>query len=807
MQQVEVLLQGPIYKSFSYLISEQRPFQASELVGKRVLVPFGNKRTSGFIIALQPRVLATNLKQVSSIIDEDPLINTELLDFLTEVAHYYLSDLGDVIANALPPSTGYREKKLLRLTEFGQLATVIDPQEQRILDQLAGSKGVSFAWLVKASKVPEGIVKTLLERGMIEEFATSGFGLAKEKRMLAYKLGKSDFDIERYSIRLRAKITALQKALAKGSVLKKDLMAEVPQSSYALKKALADGLIVSEKQVVSRQLQSIQEIEKAPRPKLTADQKKVLEQIAPSLLTNKFREHLLHGVTGSGKTEIYLRLTEQALETGRGTIVLVPEISLTPQLIERMTSRFGKQISILHSNLGAGERLDQWRAIASGQCRIVVGARSAIFAPMRNLGLVIVDEEHDPSYKQDERLTYHGRDLARIRAKLRSAVLVLGSATPSIESYYKTEQNDVARSEMPNRIGGLVPKVELIDMRQHKRQLGRATVLSKPLVEGLKETLMRKESAILFLNRRGYTPTLLCPACGESPKCQNCSVSLTYHKKTDSLLCHYCGFEQERISLCEICGQADLVDIGIGTERLENELKIMFPDARIARMDRDTTRTKDAHSKLIGDLQKQKTDILVGTQMVTKGLDVAHVTLVGVLSADLSLHLPDFRASERTFQLATQVAGRAGRGDRPGYVFIQTFNHQHVAFQCARHENYRAFYEQEIESRRQAFYPPFSRLMRLKFRSANELSLRDTLDDAFFKTQFQQLTNLISGQLVGPSQAPIRKLYGKFRWHALLKFPPSQPIQALKADLTELKEQLIKREVEFRWDIDPVHFL
>jgi primosomal protein N' (replication factor Y) len=509
-------------------------------------------------------------------------------------------------------------------------------------------------------------------------------------------------------------------------------------------------------------------------------------------------------VTGSGKTEIYIRAIEEVLNQRREAIVLVPEISLTPQLLSRFKDRFGENLSLLHSQLGRGERYDQWRRIRKGEVKIALGARSAIFAPFKNLGIVIVDEEHDPSYKQEEKLKYHARDLAVVRAKEDEATLLLGSATPSLESFHNTERGKIRLLTLPERIEGKpLPRVEVVDMRNEK------DLLSERLKGALQKNITDKKQSLLFLNRRGFANFILCPECGYTFKCPNCSVTLTYHLRDRSLQCHYCDYRIRAPGDCPKCEGHRLQGMGIGTERLEQEIRSLFPGAQVSRMDRDTTSRRRSHQQILKSLESGKIDILVGTQMIVKGHDFPNVTFVGVVSADTSLHFPDFRSSERTFQLLTQVAGRAGRGEVLGEVVIQTFNPEHYSIQRAKNHNFIGFYQEESQFRRALDYPPFSRLLNFKLVGNSEKKTKAISEEMARIGQGLLKRGYGKGiELLGPSAAPFAKMRGKFRWQMLAKGKSSKLLHQFAKELAfQIEETTRGKGVNLEVDVDPVFIL
>ena len=520
--------------------------------------------------------------------------------------------------------------------------------------------------------------------------------------------------------------------------------------------------------------------------------------------SKQFSPFLIYGVTGSGKTEIYLRAIEEVLKQGREAIVLVPEISLTPQLLSRFKDRFGENLCLLHSGLGRGERYDQWRRIWKGGVQIALGARSAIFAPFKNVGIIVVDEEHDPSYKQEEKLKYHARDLAVVRAKQNGTTLLLGSATPSLESFYNAERGKFHLLNLPERIERKpLPRVEVVDMR------GEGGPLSEKVKVALQKNIGNREQSLLFLNRRGFANFILCPDCGLTFKCPNCSVTLTYHLRDRSLQCHYCDYQVPAPGDCPQCQGHRLRGMGIGTERLEQEIRLLFPEAQVSRMDRDTTSRRRSHQEILKGLESGKIDILVGTQMIVKGHDFPNVTFVGVVSADTSLHFPDFRSSERTFQLLTQVAGRAGRGRAFGEVVIQTYNPDHYSILKAKIHDFVGFYQEEIQFRKALDYPPFSRLINLRIIGNSERKTRAASEEMGRIGKFLLKGGLGKGiEILGPSAAPFAKMRGKFRWQMLVKGKSPELLHQFARELSSRLEDEIKGQgVNLDIDVDPVFIL
>lgn len=536
--------------------------------------------------------------------------------------------------------------------------------------------------------------------------------------------------------------------------------------------------------------------------KLTSHQEEALSTIRDSIERGGFAVHLLHGITGSGKTEIYMRAIEEVAGRGKAGIVLVPEIAITPQLITRFISRFKEKVAVLHSGLSPAERREEWIKIRDGKVDVVIGVRAAVFAPVKNLGLVVIDEEHEHSYKQEDGFRYNARDLAIMRAKLSKAVAILGSATPSLESYYNTRKRKYIYLSLPERINRLpLPPVRVVDMRKKEG----FSIFTDELLDALRQRIEKGEQSILFLNRRGFSPFLLCLDCGHSPVCPNCSVSLTYHKGDHTLCCHYCDFTILPPDTCPECQGYRFKGFGAGTERVEEDLKKMIPGARVVRMDRDTTAGRHSHHRIFKSMENREADVLIGTQMVTKGLDLPEITLVGVLLADSTLHLPDFRSAERTFQFLTQVAGRSGRGEKSGEVIVQTFSPDHYSIRHASMHDFEGFYAEESACRKALGYPPYRRLVRVLVKGNHKESVQ-TSSERFKEILYRNRTEGID--ILGPVSAPFSKIRGKYRWHLILKGVEARPLNVLVRKSLELFcRGGSSRQVQVEIDVDPLSLL
>lgn len=551
---------------------------------------------------------------------------------------------------------------------------------------------------------------------------------------------------------------------------------------------------------------SVKDIEKTKPLLLTEEQQRAVEEVKRSILTGTFDKYLLFGVTGSGKTEVYLQLIDEAIKIGKSAIVLVPEISLTPQTIERFVSRFGNRVAVIHSGLSPGERFDEWRKVKNGLVDVVVGVRNAVFAPFNNLGLIIIDEEHETTYKQsDLRPKYNAKEVAEKRCEIEKAVLVMASATPSLETYYKANKGEYKLIRLTKRINVSMPQIEVVNMSEELAS-GNTSIFSRKLFSYIKENLKRREQTILFLNRRGYSSFVSCRDCGYVPKCPNCDISLTYHFEDKKLVCHYCGYEETMKDTCPKCGSKRIRYLGIGTERVENDIKKFFPNARVLRMDVDTTRKKGSHEKIFYDFRNGKADILIGTQMISKGFDIPNVTLVGVILADITLNLPDFRSSERTFQLLTQVAGRAGRGEKPGRVVIQTYEDDHYSIVTAKQQNYVKFYNEEIKYREIFRYPPFSHLMNIVVSGEKEEEVKNTAVSTYLTCQklINKLQNKSYNKILGPAPAPISKINNRYRWQVILK---SEDRDILTEIAEEIQKMKYSKDIRIAVDIDPLSIM
>ncbi len=803
---VEVAVGLPVFKTFHYRIPEK--MRDSLQVGMRVLVPFKGRKVSGFTIELldrSPKEVEEKLREVEDVLDEAPLIDPKMLSFYRWVADYYIYPLGEVIKTGLPPGLHLKSELILKLTPTGKESLgrgCLEAVQEEIFREIEKFGKVALKKVLR--KFSGEVTRSQIFSWKKKDLLNIDVGL--EEREVKPKLEKviQYKGVEPAKPILRKQKEILKWVEEKGEVFYSELSKRFKSPPKAVQSLHAKGLVSISHREVCRDLSLQPELKAYPRPELTPDQKGVVDEILKGVHERRFSPFLIHGVTGSGKTEIYLRAIEEVVSQGREAIVLVPEISLTPQLISRFKDRFGENLALLHSRLGRGERYDQWRKIWKGTVKIAIGARSAIFSPFRNIGIIIVDEEHDPSYKQEEKLRYHARDLAVVRAKQDEATLLLGSATPSLESFHNAETGKFRLLTLPERIEGKpLPRVEIVDM---KNETG---LLSEKLRAALQKNIEEGKQSLLFLNRRGFANFILCPDCGFTFKCPNCSVTLTYHLRDRSLQCHYCDYRIRAPGDCPQCEGHGLEGMGIGTERLEQEIRSLFPEREVGRMDRDTTSRRRSHQQILKGLESGKIDILVGTQMIVKGHDFPNVTFVGVVSADTSLHFPDFRSSERTFQLLTQVAGRAGRGEFFGEVVIQTFNPDHYSIQKARDHDFVGFYQEESGFRQALGYPPFSRLINFRLVGNSEKKTkavsekmgslgRDLLKRGYGK----------GVELLGPSAAPFAKMRGRFRWQMLAKGKSPKLLHRFAMALAvRLEDETKGKGVNLDIDVDPVFIL
>jgi len=801
---VNVAVSIPSAGPFTYGVPED--LEERTAIGKRALVPFGRRRVTGYIVESIPSTDLPSVKNILDILDSEPLFSAQDLAFYRWVAEYYLYPLGKTLKALLPGGIDVESSRWVCLSE------TLQAPEHRL-------SGTQREILKILADYPDGVPVTTLQK------KAGGKNLLRDlDKLHTLQLISEGDRIEKAAVTrkqetrvaLRAslpadiRLTEKQKRICDflethGTTALSALRLEFKNVHATISRMKRKGLIDLSAREVYRSPAPVTRIgAHADGIRLNTEQKKTLAEIVSGISARRYLPCLLHGVTGSGKTEVYLKAIEEALARGGSAIYLVPEITLTPQLMSRIRDKFdGSMIAVLHSGIGRSARYDEWRRIQRGDARIIIGARSAIFAPARDLRLIIVDEEHDSSYKQEEYLPYNARDLAIVRAKQAAAAVILGSATPAVQTYCNTETRDFKLLELTKRVAGRdLPRVDIIDM---KKEGGRTPPLfSRALIEAVGETIERGKQTLLFLNRRGFHTFLYCQDCGYQFTCLNCSVSMTHHLSDGFLRCHYCGFRVKAPPVCPSCGGSRVRSYGLGTERVEEEIKRLFPGARVERMDSDSTSRRGAYNRILTALDRGEIDILVGTQMITKGHDFPGVTLVGVVSADTSLNIPDFRAAEKTFQILTQVSGRGGRGDAPGRVLVQTMNPDNSAIQHARRHDYLGFYRDEIALRRELGYPPYGRLINLVISSTNETAARD------YVRKLRDLTTDMARRqggpvsVLGPAEAPLYRVQGRYRWQMLLKGPDGAAARAL---VRSILSQGAPPGIRLKVDVDPVNFM
>jgi primosomal protein N' (replication factor Y) len=807
---VHVAVNIPTDRIFTYQVPPD--LVADTAVGKRVLVPFGRRNLVGCIVEKDFNPPPGECKDLFRIIDSEPLFAPSDLAFYRWLSSYYLQPLGKVLAEVLPPGITPKTERLILPGPACDCHDLphLSRNEALLMAQIEASPdGVN--WDDASQNFPQRTFRAILSALLKKGLAVVEEDLKQPRRNTT--MGKWVAACEA-TPPSGVTLTIRQRQLLDFIVRSRELpLAELKQQpcfSAALLTALrTKGVIqVTEKEKTSPDRTPLPERNGTVPPVLNREQADAATEIRKKLVQGRFSVSLLHGVTGSGKTEVYLNAMAEAVCRGGSVLYLVPEISLTAQLEKRVRSRFPQQeIAVWHSDIPEAVRRDYWRRIRRGDITIVVGARSALFAPLNNLKLIVVDEEHDDSYKQDDRTRYHGRDAAVMRGKLTGATVVLGSATPALQTCYHARAGKYTYLSLPERIGNRpLPEVEMVSLFEAKDDTGAVPLLSPTLVSAMSDTLSGGGQTLLFLNRRGFHTFLFCPECRQVLSCPNCAVSLTYHGETSCLHCHYCDYQTTVLSLCPACGGGRVLRYGAGTERLEQEVKRLFPQATLARMDRDSVSRRGKRDDILKSLEKREIDILVGTQMITKGHDFPHIRLVGVIAADLSLNVPDFRAAERTFQLLTQVSGRSGRGETPGRVIVQTLNPDHYAIARAKNHDYLSFYEDEIALRRTLGFPPFSRMITLHLsathagKAEREIGvLKERIAEIRRKNGFYQRISL-----VGPIPAPIAKIRGRYRWQILLKGREIAPLHDLATEILHLERD---HALRITADVDPVNFM
>jgi len=787
--------------------------------GMRVVVPFGRQTLTGYVVALHTKSEVRGVKPIALVPDEFPVFDSAMLELTKWMSEYYICGWGEVLECAAPPGMASAGRKRYRLKTSGQGilgSFAFTDDEQAIVMALRARGPLTERQLRRVVASTEGMnaaIAALEKRSLIESEIVAPAPRTRPRMVTVVTVRAETMR------NLAAELENLRDSRAPRQADALEFISEQDGPTPISKVVKCTGVShTAIRGLAEKNLIEMNEVEVLrdpfgdvalgmwgiPEPfELTAEQQAAYDTIAQVVDAGEYATFLLKGVTSSGKTEVYLQIVDRVLRAGRDAIVLVPEIALTPQTVARFRSRFGDQVALFHSALALGERYDQWRRVYRGDARIVIGPRSAVFAPVKNLGVVVVDEEHEPTYKQNDVPRYHARDVAIMRASRTGSVVILGSATPSLESLYNTQTGKYSLLELKTRISDRpLPKVIVVDMREEAKEAGTRVVVSYTLQEKMTERIKRGEQAIIFLNRRGHAPFVLCRECGAVPQCRECQVSMTYHLSTDMLHCHYCNARRPAPDKCGECGSKQLLFLGVGTQRAEQNLSTLFPEARIERMDLDTMLGKGAHQHILQRYERGEIDILIGTQMIAKGLDFPDVTLVGVINADVSLSIPDFRAGERTFQLLTQVAGRAGRGSEAGEVVIQTYSKDHFSIRAAQRHDYDAFAERELEYRRQAEYPPFTHMVMITIEGKDEAMVARKSGEIGRAVRAELArTRSTAVEVLGPAPAPMPKLRGLYRWHLTLLSKHTKRLH--RAVRAAVAGHTSDTHVRVRIDVDP----
>jgi primosomal protein N' (replication factor Y) len=812
----------PLHVSSTFIYRLPLSMRQLAQTGSRIVVPLGRKFVTGYIVALLENLRAgtslrePDIKDAQEILDAIPLVTPELLELTSWVAEYYLAPLGEVIKAALPPGISPTIESFLAITESGRTElnrpslSGMSETKQRLLQLVCESQELGLATVSNEFGKAQAarLARELEQDGLVEIRQRSGSDFVKAKFQRRVRLVEAnEIPNEENGRKLtKAQLKVVAALKDRDSLAFAELLSLANVSSSSVNTLQRRNIVKVFAERLRRDPLGDATFERHRDYELTRDQERVLAELDAPLRAHAYAAFLLHGVTGSGKTEVYIRAMRVALSIGRSALMLVPEIALTPVFSRRLRTHFGDRVAIFHSSLSRGERFDEWTRVRNGEARIVIGTRSAVFAPVKNLGLVIIDEEHESTYRQQDSPHYHGRDTAIVRAQKESAVVILGSATPSLESFHNASTGKYRYLQLPNRLGNRPMAVaKIIDMREVFARYQKPRIFSDELLQAIEETRQKKEQSIILLNRRGYSSFVLCRSCGESVQCPNCDVTLTYHRSERVIICHYCNHREAAPVKCPNCAGKYIYYVGEGTQQIEEQLKKLFPALSIARIDRDTSSRRRSFENSLLDFGKGKIDMLVGTQILAKGHDFPNVTLVGVISVDAGMALPDFRAAERTFQLLTQVAGRAGRGDRPGKVMIQTYHPYHYALRHASAQDYAGFYQEEVRHRQNHTYPPFVALASLLIHGADLVRVRS--DAVELRKELDRANPERAARILGPAPAPLSRLKGEYRVQLLIKCRKRRELrriidEALKA-LNERKINLRSINVE----IDPVSIM
>jgi primosomal protein N' (replication factor Y) len=817
---VDIAVILPLKETYSYGIPEHLISLVE--IGRRVRVPFRNREVIGYVLDKKTGDQGDDLKDILDVLDAEPLFSESLVPFFRWMSDYYLYPLGSLIQSALPGGLNVRPVKTGRLTDKG--LSILENLPALSLSKRPGRTNEKelLRWIKmnpgKGLSSPLDLAYDLQRKGwLIIEERERKRAIGPLMRRFVRPKPESDLaailDQEKETFRAKNEHEFLETLLNSEGILLESISSKFGNGPYLINKWIKNGILEKyDAPVVRNPAGEI--LFPSPIPSRLYDQQEnVLVEIRKRLKRKAFSTCLLYGVTGSGKTEIYYRAVEQTVRLGRQAILMVPEIALAVYMEGMFRSRLGDRVAIYHSGLSAGERYDEWARMARGDVDLVIGARSALFSPLQNLGLIIVDEEHDASYKQEEGgPRYQARDGAVVRGKLEKAMVILGSGTPSVQSFHHGTAGKYQVLSMPERIDKRpLPEVEIVDMKAVSEEESGGGILSPTLKEAMKKNLAKRKQTILFLNRRGFNRVYLCRSCGQAIRCKNCDLGLTYHFTTNRLACHYCGFHSEVHKTCPSCGHAGMRAYGFGTEKLEQEVREALPEGRIARMDRDSTRRKGQTFRILKQFSDHEVDVLVGTQMITKGYDFPDVTLVGVIAADFSLGFPDFRAGERTFQILSQVTGRAGRGKDKGRVIVQTFNPEHYAITSSKAHDYLTFFQKETELREQLGYPPFSYLACLRLQgngSKTTADMAQRVGKGIIGVLEQWPKRGKDIQVLGPAEAPLAKLRGKYRWQILIKCKKTGLLHYFLREIEVLTRKMLRGSgVGLIVDVDPYQML
>ncbi len=783
-------------RAFDYLIPED--WRGTIQPGMRVIVPFGPRNIQGFVTELKSESAFKKLREIIEPMDLKPVLNQELLelgDWLTENTLCFKIFAYQVM---LPAALKAKYEKKVKLS-IGMAVADLPIQLQGFFEN---QEMLEWEEALKKGIVP--LLQREAAKGHLEVIYVVKERVKKKQRKFVRPLVTLDElkkEVERFPAKAEKQKLVLSYFVEHFQAVElRELTSNLKTSAATVKALVEKGILTEFEMEVYRDPFEHRTFKRTKPLPLTNSQQTAIVPILNAIETNRHEVFLLYGVTGSGKTEIYLQSIQEIIEKGQEAIVLVPEISLTPQMVNRFKGRFGELVAVMHSGLSAGEKYDEWRKIQRKEVKVVVGARSAIFAPFENLGIIIIDEEHETSYKQEEMPRYHARDVAIARAKTYSCPVVLGSATPSLESFARAQKKVYHLLSLPSRMNNqTLPSVEIIDMREELRE-GNRSMFSRKLLEMLKDRLEKKQQSVLFLNKRGHSSFVMCRDCGYVMNCPNCDISLTYHRVNEQMKCHYCGYESYVPKQCPECTSEYIRYFGTGTQKVEDELGKILPEARVIRMDVDTTGRKGSHERLLNDFQEGKADILLGTQMIAKGLDFPNITLVGVLSADTMLHLPDFRASEKTFQLLTQVSGRAGRHQLPGEVIIQTYTPEHYSVELAGTQDYDLFYQHEMMIRKTHHYPPFYYLSLITVSHEQLMTVVSATEKIVNYVRSQVSKDAV---VLGPAASPVARINNRYRYQCLIKYKREPNLSKILKTILDQYQKDTKSGLLVSIDLNP----